>query len=332
MTTIHDLKLGSNTLEVLEAILGSLEAFPDEIAKLDLSKFTKIAGDIDKSYQNIQSLGVNVTSMKEAISQTKHSIDEIKRDFDSKISTFAVDLDRANDINSSVNSAKNWVADIKSGIDLIKSSVDNSLTEFNGKNAVFNSKANKVSSDIESFNAFARSVNASLEAIKDEVNASKDEFSSKAALENIKLDSLKREVTTLKEQTLSSKNELDITLIQANTLRDALTYEANRANEVLGRINSKNPADEIYIFKGDIVHSNAKLSSQSLALTLATGVSMLYRFKYEKELPKLRELQSQYQRSNELAEYRLGKLDLLPNEADRMVRNSEFYSVLGVMV
>ena len=74
MTSIHDLKLGSNTLEVLEVILNSLEAFPNEIAKLDLSKFTQIASSIDSSYQNIQTAGANITAMKNAINQTKKSI------------------------------------------------------------------------------------------------------------------------------------------------------------------------------------------------------------------------------------------------------------------
>ncbi|WP_152332852.1 hypothetical protein, partial [Campylobacter hyointestinalis] len=84
MTSIHDLKLGSNTLEVLEVILNSLEAFPGEIAKLDLSKFTQIASNIDNLVNNATEVQNNISDMKIAIQNSKTEFDTNKADFDTQ--------------------------------------------------------------------------------------------------------------------------------------------------------------------------------------------------------------------------------------------------------
>ena len=59
---------------------------------------------------------------------------------------------------------------------------------------------------------------------------------------------------------------------------------------------------------------------------------MVYRIKYELELLSLAELKDEYRSSNELAKDRLDELDLMLNEADKMIRNSQFYNYLGVMI
>ncbi|MDY6134825.1 hypothetical protein, partial [Campylobacter lanienae] len=153
MTSIHDLKLGSNTLEVLEVILNSLEAFPNEIAKLDLSKFTQIASSIDSSYQNIQTAGANITAMKNAINQTKSLIDEVKSQIDNKLNVFNVDFLSNQEIKEVILQTQSAINGVKRQIDTIKSGFDSSYADFNAKNSEFTQKSKSIKEYIDSKNS-----------------------------------------------------------------------------------------------------------------------------------------------------------------------------------
>lgn len=343
MTSIHDLKLGSNTLEVLEVILNSLEAFPNEIAKLDLSKFTQIASSIDSSYQNIQTAGANITAMKNAISQTKSLIDEIKSQIDSKLNGFEADFASANNIQSVITQDKNTIEAIKRQIDLIKSNFDSSYADFNAKNSEFTQKSKSIKEYIDSKNSqIQNSVAINQELFKSlDENLAKNELINKEV--DIKLNNLTNkanealdDISSIKLDILNrvsnAKDDLARCVLIADMAGATLSSYNAKSYEILARFESDEIVEATYLLKGEIIHANAKLSANRLALAIKAGATMAYRIKYELELPRLQELKDEYRSSNDLAKDRLDKLDLMLNEADIMIRNSQFYNYLGVMI
>ncbi|MEE3704588.1 hypothetical protein V2I29_03180 [Campylobacter sp. CX2-8023-23] len=236
MTTIHDLKLGSNTLEVLEVILKSLEAFPDEIAKLDLSKFTKIASDIDKSYQNVQTTQKNVTAMKEAISQTKRLIDEIKSQMDNKLNTFNADFLSTKEIKEVILQTQSAINGVKRQIDAIKSGFDSSYAEFNTKKEKFDKKSTEVNQNLANF------------------NAKKDDFTNMANEANRQITNLQGMVENATNSLTELLNNVNSSVDTANTKKDNLDASIQTANttkqelEVIARNTENlvnNAADEL---------------------------------------------------------------------------------------
>ena len=301
MTSIHDLKLGSNTLEVLEVILNSLEAFPDEIAKLDLSKFTQIASSIDSSYQNIQTAGANITAMKEAISQTKSLIDEIKSQMDNKLNVFNADFASANNIQSVITQDKNTIEAIKNQIDLMKSNFDSSYSEFNAKNSEFTQKSKSIKEYIDSKNSeIQNSV-----AINQELFERLDENIAKLAKNelidrqvDIKLNNLTNkvseaidEISSIKLDILNrvsnAKDDLERSILIANTAAATLNSYNAKSYEILEKFESNEIVQATNLLKGEIIHTNAKLSANRLSLALREGATMAYRIKYELNLRSL---------------------------------------------
>lgn len=301
MTSIHDLKLGSNTLEVLEVILNSLEAFPDEIAKLDLSKFTQIASSIDSSYQNIQTAQINITAMKEAISQTKRLIDEIKSQMDSKLNSFNADFASANNIQSVITQDKNSIEAIKNQIDLMKSNFDSSYSEFNAKNSEFTQKSKSIKEYIDSKNSqIQNSV-----AINQELFKSLDENLAKLAKNelidrqvDIKLNNLTNkvseaidEISSIKLDILNrvsnAKDDLERSILIADTASATLSSYNAKSYEILEKFESNEIVQATYLLKGEIIHTNAKLSANRLSLAIREGATMAYRIKYELNLRSL---------------------------------------------
>ncbi|ANE34353.1 hypothetical protein CHL_1006 [Campylobacter hyointestinalis subsp. lawsonii CCUG 27631] len=159
MTSIHDLKLGSNTLEVLEVILKSLEAFPDEIAKLDLSKFTKIASDIDILAQNVIQVQNNISDMKTAIQNSKSEFDTNKANFDTKYRQFGQDLVTAEAI-------KQTILDTQNAINMVKNEVDEAKTYLD----TFNAKYDKFSKEYKTI----MEISANIDSIENLINDLRD--------------------------------------------------------------------------------------------------------------------------------------------------------------
>ena len=306
MTSIHDLKLGSNTLEVLEVILNSLEAFPDEIAKLDLSKFTQIASSIDNSYQNIQTAGANITAMKEAISQTKSLIDEIKSQMDNKLNVFNADFASANNIQSVITQDKNSIEAIKNQIDLMKSNFDSSYSEFNAKNSEFTQKSKSIKEYIDSknseFNTKYSEFNAKHSEFTQNYNSRKELLDEKLAKNelidrqvNIKLNNLTNkvseaidEISSIKLDILNrvsnAKDDLERSILIANTASATLSSYNAKSYEILEKFESDEIVQATYLLKGEIIHTNAKLSANRLSLAIREGATMAYRIKYELNL------------------------------------------------
>lgn len=294
MTSIHDLKLGSNTLEVLEVILNSLEAFPDEIAKLDLSKFTQIASSIDSSYQNIQTAGDNITAMKNAINQTKSLIDEIKSQIDSKLNSFEADFASANNIQSVITQDKNTIEAIKNQIDLIKSNFDSSYSDFNTKHSEFNTKYSEFN---PKYSEFTQNYNSRKELFERlDKNLAKNELIDRQV--DIRLNNLTNKVKEaidnissieleILNRVSNAKDDLARSILIADTASATLNSYNARSYEILEKFESNEMVEATYLLKGEIIHTNAKLSANRLSLAIKEGATMAYRIKYELNLRSL---------------------------------------------
>ena len=295
MTSIHDLKLGSNTLEVLEVILNSLEAFPNEIAKLDLSKFTQIASSIDSSYQNIQTAGANITAMKNAINQTKSLIDEIKSQIDSKLNSFEADFLSNQEIKEVILQTQSAINGVKRQIDTIKSGFDSSYADFNAKNSEFTQNSKSIKEYIDSKNSEIQNsiaINQELFKSLDE-NLAKNELINKEV--DIKLNNLTNkaneaidDISSIKLDILNkvsnAKDELDRSVLIADMAGATLNSYNAKSYEILARFESDEIVQATYLLKGEIIHANAKLSANRLALAIKAGATMAYRIKYELNL------------------------------------------------
>ncbi|WP_086256428.1 hypothetical protein [Campylobacter vicugnae] len=149
-------------------------------------------------------------------------------------------------------------------------------------------------------------------------------------------DSVKDEIETINQELIQTadgvKNDIYIEALRADVYNSTLKSQNIKAVELIDKLEKQELVDEMYLVKGEVVHTSAKLAAQSLGMTLATGAAMAMRVKYERELPSIAELKAEYENSNNIAKDRLAQLDLLLGDADKMVRNSEFYNLIGVFI
>lgn len=288
-----------------------------------------LKSSIDRAYSDVSA---NTNYVK----ATKAQIDGFKSELENRASEVV-------GINSSVNSAKNTIEAIKNQIDLIKSNFDSSYSDFNAKNSEFTQNSKSIKEYIDSKNSEIQNsiaINQELFKSLDE-NLAKNELINKEV--DIKLNNLTNkaneaidDISSIKLEILNrvsnAKDELDRSVLIADMAGATLSSYNAKSYEILEKFESDEIVEATYLLKGEIIHANAKLSANRLALAIKQGATMAYRIKYELELPSLAELKDEYQSSNELAKDRLDKLDLMLNEADIMIRNSQFYNYLGVMI
>lgn len=258
MTSIHDLKLGSNTLEVLEIILNALEKFPEDIARLDLSKFTAIASNIDNLVKNATEVQNNISDMKTAIQNSKTEFDTNKVDFDAKYRQFGQDLTTAEaikqtilDTQNSINMIKNWVDEAKTQLDTFDTKYDAFVREYNTIMAL--------SENIDSIENLLNDLRNILDnGVIDDNNAS-----------TLKTYSSKK----ISDDTKALKMELNLTLNQGlETKLSKAEYEADKPTLAL-KTELNNRADELSQSLNDGL--NTKLDTSSLVGELGQSENLI---------------------------------------------------------
>lgn len=288
-----------------------------------------LKASVDRAYSDVSA---NTNYVK----ATKGQIDGFKTELENRVNEVVR-------INSSVNSAKNSIEAIKNEIDLIKSNFDSSYSDFNAKNSEFTQKSKSIKEYIDSKNSqIQNSVAINQELFKSlDENLAKNELINKEV--DIKLNNLTNkaneaidDISSIKLEILNrvsnAKDDLARCVLIADMAGATLSSYNAKSYEILEKFESDEIVEDTYLLKGEIIHANAKLSANRLALAIKQGATMAYRIKYELELPSLAELKDEYRSSNDLAKDRLDKLGLMLNEADIMIRNSQFYNYLGVMI
>ncbi|WP_086226684.1 hypothetical protein [Campylobacter devanensis] len=180
-----------------------------------------------------------------------------------------------------------------------------------------------------------------------------------------KSDELKLEATRARHEIASKKEEV-INLVDselgrasdyfarefksANIHKMELDERSTIARDLINELKGDELCDELYLVRGESALGRAKVASELLGLSIATGAAKAIGLRYERQIPKLvalqdetKEIKEQTQNrldelnilleaSNAAAASKLKELDELTLEADIMIRNSQFYNYLGVMI
>lgn len=301
MTSIHDLKLGSNTLEVLEIILNALEKFPEDIARLDLSKFTAIASNIDNLVKNATEVQNNISDMKTAIQNSKTEFDTNKVDFDTKYRQFGQDLTTAEAIKQTILDTQNSINMIKNGVDEAKTQLDT----FNTKYDTFIREYNTImalSANIDSIENLLNDLRNILDnGVIDDNNASTQKtYSSKK----------------ISDDTKALKTELNLTLNQGlETKLSKAEYEADKPTLAL-KTELNNRADELSQSLNDGL--NTKLNVSSLVSELGESESLIVNQKALSEALNLKANKTDAKQANIL-------LDVLTSPIGITTLGTQFY-------
>lgn len=222
---------------------------------------------------------------------------------------------------------------------------------------------------VEEIRQLSGAISAKLEELRygilDFADIVEDRLSS--AGENLikKSNELKLEATRARHEIASKKEEV-LNLVEselgrasdyfarefksANIHKMELDERSTIARDLINELKGDELCDELYLVRGESALGRAKVASELLGLSIATGAAKAIGLRYERQIPKLvalqdetKEIKEQTQNrldelnilleaSNAAAASKLKELDELTLEADIMIRNSQFYNYLGVMI
>lgn len=180
-----------------------------------------------------------------------------------------------------------------------------------------------------------------------------------------KSNELKLEATRAKHEIASKKEEV-LNLVEselgrasdyfarefksANIHKMELDERSTIARDLINELKGDELCDELYLVRGESALGRAKVASELLGLSIATGAAKAIGLRYERQIPKLvalqdetKEIKEQTQNrldelnilleaSNAAAASKLKELDELTLEAHKMIKNSEFANLLGVIL
>ena len=236
-----------------------------------------LKASVDRAYSDVSA---NTNYVK----ATKGQIDGCKTELENRVSEVVR-------INSSVNSAKNAIEVIKNQIDLMKSNFDSSYSDFNAKNSEFTQNSKSIKEYIDSKNSqIQNSIAINQELFKNlDKNLAKNELINKevdAKIANLadKADEAINDISSIRLEILNRVSDLERSILIANTASATLSSYNAKSYEILEKFESDEIVQATYLSKGEIIHTNAKLSANRLSLALREGATMAYRIKYELDL------------------------------------------------
>lgn len=234
------------------------------------------------------------------------------------------------------------------------------------KRAEYNHEYNR---KIEEIRQLSEAISAKLDELKygilDFADIVEDRLSSAGEHLIKKSDQLKLEATRAKHEIVSKKEEV-INLVEselgrasdyfarefksANIHKMELDERSTIARDLINELKGDELCDELYLVRGESALGRAKVASELLGLSIATGAAKAIGLRYEHQIPKLvalqdetKEIKEQAQNrldelnvlleaSNTAAASKLKELDELTLEAHKMIKNSEFANLLGVVL
>lgn len=230
-------------------------------------------------------------------------------------------------------------------------------------------KRAEYSHKVEEIRQLSGAISAKLEELRygilDFADIVEDRLSSAGEHLIKKSNELKLEATRARHEIASKKEEV-INLVEselgrasdyfarefksANIHKMELDERSTIARDLINELKGDELCDELYLVRGESALGRAKVASELLGLSIATGAAKAIGLRYERQIPKLvalqdetKEIKEQTQNrldelnilleaSNAAAASKLKELDELILEADIMIRNSQFYNYLGVMI
>lgn len=230
-------------------------------------------------------------------------------------------------------------------------------------------KRAEYSHKVEEIRQLSQAISAKLEELRygilDFADIVEDRLSSAGEHLIKKSDELKLEATRAKHE-ISSKKEEVLNLVDseldrasdyfarefksANIHKMELDERSTIARDLINELKGDELCDELYLVRGESALGRAKVASELLGLSIATGATKAIGLRYERQIPKLialqdetKEIKEQTQNrldelnvlleaSNTAAANKLKELDELTLEAHKMIKNSEFGNLLGVIL
>lgn len=230
-------------------------------------------------------------------------------------------------------------------------------------------KKAEYSHKVEEIRQLSEAISAKLEELRygilDFADIVEDRLSSAGEHLIKKSDELKLEATRARHEIASKKEEV-INLVEselgrasdyfarefksANIHKMELDERSTIARDLINELKGDELCDELYLVRGESALGRAKVASELLGLSIATGATKAIGLRYERQIPKLialqdetKEIKEQTQNrldelnvlleaSNIAAANKLKELDELTLEAHKMIKNSEFANLLGVIL
>jgi predicted RND superfamily exporter protein len=230
-------------------------------------------------------------------------------------------------------------------------------------------KRAEYSHKVEEIRQLSQAISAKLEELKygilDFADIVEDRLSSAGESLIKKSDEIKLEATRAKHEIVSKKEEV-INLVEselgrasdyfarefksANIHKMELDERSTIARDLINELKGDELCDELYLVRGESALGRAKVASELLGLSIATGAAKAIGLRYERQIPKLVALQDETKEIKEQAQNRLDELNILLEasntaaasklkeldeltlEAHKMIKNSEFANLLGVIL
>lgn len=230
-------------------------------------------------------------------------------------------------------------------------------------------KRAEYSHKVEEIRQLSEAISAKLEELRygilDFADIVEDRLSSAGEHLIKKSDELKLEATRAKHEIVSKREEvLNLAQSELDRASDYFAREFKSANihkmelderstiarDLINELKGDELCDELYLIRGESALGRAKVASELLGLSIATGAAKAIGLRYEHQIPKLialqdetKEIKEQTQNrldelnilleaSNTAAATKLKELDELTLEAHKMIKNSEFANLLGVIL
>lgn len=194
--------------------------------------------------------------------------------------------------------------------------------------------------------------------VEDRLNSAGEHLIKKSHQIELEATRAKHEIASKKEEVLNLvDSELDRAsdyfareFKSANIHKMELDERSTIARDLINELKGDELCDELYLVRGESALGRAKVASELLGLSIATGATKAIGLRYERQIPKLialqdetKEIKEQTQNrldelnvlleaSNTAAANKLKELDELTLEAHKMIKNSEFGNLLGVIL
>lgn len=218
---------------------------------------------VTQKAQEVEAAKVSIESMKEAIDLTSSSIDSSKDNISQNIETIQGIQEQ---LNTRANQFRDDMAGFEIKLETALKNVEKNLTDTTNQHIEIDGKFIEL-------RAITRDTKNELETLNQQLTDTVNDF--------------KDDISDIRLEITNRVSDLERSILIANTAAATLNSYNAKSYEILEKLQSDEIVQATYLSKGEIIHTNAKLSANRLSLALREGATMAYRIKYELSLRSL---------------------------------------------
>lgn len=218
---------------------------------------------VTQKAQEVEAAKVSIESMKEAIDLTSSSIDSSKDNISQNIETIQGIQEQ---LNTRANQFRDDMAGFEIKLETALKNVEKNLTDTTNQHIEIDGKFIEL-------RAITRDTKNELEALNQQLTDTVDNF--------------KDDISSIRVEITNRVSDLERSILMANTAAATLNSYNAKSYEILEKLQSDEIVQATYLSKGEIIHTNAKLSANRLSLAIREGATMAHRIKYELSLRSL---------------------------------------------